>query len=184
MIVIDDLSAPGGSVSERPGELSGDALLTLLIPHLQDAGRLAQAMLRDPHEAEDAVQAAFENALRRRRQLRDIASARAWFLRIVSNDCKDRLRRRKRISFASLVPWLRAEGASTSSRVADQDAIRRALAQLPARQREAVVLHHVLDHPISEVARVMDVPEGTAKASIHRAMSRLRTSLTVEVDHD
>ena len=67
--------------------------------------------------------------------------------------------------------------------------LRRALVELPTREREAVVLHYYLDLPVAEVAAIQDVSDGTVKTSLHRARRRLAKSLaehdisTEEADH-
>ncbi|MFB4303535.1 RNA polymerase sigma factor [Actinomadura sp. NTSP31] len=48
------------------------------------------------------------------------------------------------------------------------------LAELPAAQRAAVVLRHVTDLPVAEIAEVMGVPEGTVKSHVSRGLARLR----------
>jgi RNA polymerase sigma-70 factor (ECF subfamily) len=65
----------------------------------------------------------------------------------------------------------------------------RQLAQLPEQQRIAVVLRHVNDLPITEIADVLGCPPGTAKSHISRGLRRLRelsaTHLDLcEVSHD
>nr|WP_244994090.1 RNA polymerase sigma factor [Actinomadura coerulea] len=48
------------------------------------------------------------------------------------------------------------------------------LARLPHQQRAAVVLRHVTDLPVAEIAAVLDLPEGTVKSHISRGLARLR----------
>ncbi|NVI91284.1 RNA polymerase sigma factor [Actinomadura sp. BRA 177] len=48
------------------------------------------------------------------------------------------------------------------------------LAELPEAQRAAVVLRHVVDLPVAEVAAVLDLPEGTVKSHVSRGLARLR----------
>lgn len=68
---------------------------------------------------------------------------------------------------------------------ADAAALRAALAALPRRQREAVVLRHYADLPVAEVAVLMGCAEGTVKALTHQGLARLRLQLTdtEEVPH-
>jgi RNA polymerase sigma factor (sigma-70 family) len=49
------------------------------------------------------------------------------------------------------------------------------LGRLPADQRTAVVLRHVVDLPIAEIAAALDMPQGTVKSNISRGLGRLRT---------
>ncbi|SNR80335.1 RNA polymerase sigma factor [Actinomadura mexicana] len=52
------------------------------------------------------------------------------------------------------------------------------LARLPHQQRAAVVLRHVTDLPVAEIAAVLDLPEGTVKSHISRGLARLRALRT------
>jgi len=54
----------------------------------------------------------------------------------------------------------------------------RALATLTPRDREAVVLFHLADLPLADVAQVLAVPEGTVKSRLHRARAQLRAELS------
>ena len=53
-----------------------------------------------------------------------------------------------------------------------------ALKQLPEAQRRALVLHHLADLPVHEVARETGVPEGTVKARLSRGRAALAALLT------
>ena len=52
----------------------------------------------------------------------------------------------------------------------------RALMELSRPQRSAIVLHHLEDLPLAEVARILKLPLGTVKTHIHRGVARLRRS--------
>jgi RNA polymerase sigma factor (sigma-70 family) len=52
------------------------------------------------------------------------------------------------------------------------------LARLPEEQRTAVVLRHVVDMPIAEIATVLGIPQGTVKSHISRGLQRLRAFTT------
>lgn len=60
-------------------------------------------------------------------------------------------------------------------------AVAAALAQLPLDQREVVVLRYHLDWTIDEIAQVIDIPAGTVKSRLHRALQRLETMLEAPV---
>src|SRR5215470_8070636 len=65
-----------------------------VLPHIDAAYNLARYLLRDAHEAEDAVQDAFLRAIRHFEGLRGV-DGRAWLLSIVRNTCFTRLSRRR-----------------------------------------------------------------------------------------
>jgi RNA polymerase sigma factor (sigma-70 family) len=62
--------------------------------------------------------------------------------------------------------------------VSDQAQLRQALATLPRRQREVVVLRFFVDLSVVETAATLRVSEGTVKAHTNRALARLRDALT------
>lgn len=62
-----------------------------------------------------------------------------------------------------------AERHDTGARLAEL------LTVLPQTQREAVVLRHVVDLPVDEIAEILGVPQGTVKSHISRGLKRLRT---------
>jgi RNA polymerase sigma factor (sigma-70 family) len=56
-------------------------------------------------------------------------------------------------------------------------ALRAAIDDLPARQQEAVLLHYLLDLPVSETASVMGIDQGTVKTHLSRARTALERAL-------
>ncbi len=60
------------------------------------------------------------------------------------------------------------------------DEWRERLAQLPARQRDAIVLRHVVDLSYAEIGEVLDRPPGTVKSDVHRGLDRLRSMINME----
>jgi RNA polymerase sigma factor (sigma-70 family) len=70
-----------------------------------------------------------------------------------------------------------AAGGDFTEAVADRDAVRRALRQLPPRAREAVVLRHVTGLPVAEAAAIMGISEGTVKNLTFQGLAKLRSHL-------
>ena len=113
-----------------------DPFVELIRPHLGMAHRLALGMLRDIHEAEDAVQEAIVKAWRVRDRFRSEASVRPWFLTIVANQCRQQRRNRwwSVVKLSELPPAPVADPASK-----DITDLHQALARLPHRQRLLLV---------------------------------------------
>ena len=110
--------------------------------------------------AEDAVQEALARAWERTERGEDIDSLPAWVTRTAMNLSRSAFRRlraelRARERLAASAPAAETAGADVRMDLA------RALAALPRRQREVVVLHYHLGLPVGEVAGTLGVSEGT-----------------------
>lgn len=134
------------------------------------------AMTGSVAEAQDCVQEAFIRAWLHRRSLDVAASPDAWVRTTAWRLAVSRWRRAKRA--LSLL-----DRSTTESRCAepniDRPALVAALAQLPAEQRRAVVLHHLCDLSVVDVAVESGVAIGTVKARLFRG----RAALAVLLDH-
>jgi len=154
----------------------------LILPHLDDAYTLARYLLRDEHDAQDAVQDAGLRAFQYFGSYRD-GDARAWFLVIVRNCCHDR--RRKRIDRVTeqlvddQIPTLRdSDGADTAAIIdSERTAVARCVAALPVEFREVVVLREIQQLSYSEISDIVGVPIGTVMSRLARARKRLAAML-------
>jgi RNA polymerase sigma factor (sigma-70 family) len=162
---------------------SGDwpALEALYRSSRDDVYAYVLTLVGDVAAAEDVTALAFERAYRRRASFdRERGVPRAWLFGIARNAAVDELRRRQRL--ARLVVEPAALAAETE---ADDDgegllrrtAVRAALAQLPARDRELIALkfHAGLSH--AELATVLGVSESNAATLLHRAITKLRSAV-------
>jgi RNA polymerase sigma-70 factor (ECF subfamily) len=159
---------------ERRGAHAGE-FDAIVGPWIEPGYRLAVAMLRDPDEAQDAVQEAAVNAWRSLERLRDSDQARAWFLSIVANQCRSTMRRR----WWSVVrlPAKETAGADPEEPAVQYLDLDRAMNRLSSDDRAILHLYYFLDLPIDEVARVIGIRAGAAKTRIYRAVHRLRPDL-------
>jgi RNA polymerase sigma-70 factor (ECF subfamily) len=141
---------------------------------LDRAYRLAAAILRDPGEAEDAVQDAAEQAWDGWDRLRDVSRFDAWFDRILVNRCRDRLRKRVRATVLedSLGFPVLESGMESAERVA----IGEAVSTLGPDHRIVVILRFAEDLSIGEIAARTGQREGTVKSRLHYALRQLRAA--------
>lgn len=130
--------------------------------------------------AEDAVQEALLRAWERSEKGEDIRSLEAWVTTVSLNLGRSWLRRLRseRSAKARLhgSAWTE-DPAPGAGRAVD---VERALATLPRRQREAVVLRYYLQLDTREVAAVLKVNEGTVKSTLFRARAALAEALSIE----
>jgi RNA polymerase sigma-70 factor (ECF subfamily) len=139
----------------------------------------ALALTRDHHEAEDVAQEAFIRAHRAlntwSRERRERLSESAWLHRIALNVFRNRVRsqrHRRTVALESV-----AEPAANGLDPARTRELRDALARLPRRYREAVVMRHVQGLDYAEMAAVVGSPEGTLKSDVHRGLKLLKEEL-------
>ncbi|HJP87966.1 MAG TPA: sigma-70 family RNA polymerase sigma factor [Candidatus Limnocylindrales bacterium] len=141
-----------------------------------DAYRLARAILLDDTEAEDAVQEASVAAWRARGSLRDPARFEPWFDRILINQCRDQLRRRRRAVRVAAPPIGFDPSAPRPDTGTDAD-LDRALDALDADHRIVVLLRYWQDRTVDDIADRVGIPAGTVKSRLHHALRSMRASL-------
>jgi RNA polymerase sigma-70 factor (ECF subfamily) len=183
---------------------SGDALAfeTLVRPRLDRCFRLAWSILSHDADAADAMQDALVAAWRQIPRLRDPGAFDGWLNRVVANAALMQRRKRTRRREVQVRPaagpghiaaapdeeatsGLSDRGAVVDrdvavDRIADRDAIGRAFERVRPEARLILVLHHVDERPVAEIARMLGVPTGTAKWRLHQARRALERAMEEE----
>jgi RNA polymerase sigma-70 factor, ECF subfamily len=124
-------------------------------------------------EAEDVAADAFAKALRRWSTVGSLPYREAWVLRVTTNGAIDVVRRSQR---RRSLPVAENSSPETETRLA----LVSALAQLPRRQQEAVVLRHFADLTPLEVAASLGISVNTVKRHLQRGLAALRMQLDQE----
>jgi RNA polymerase sigma-70 factor (sigma-E family) len=152
------------------------AVTELYVGHALGLVRLAVLLVGDRASAEDVVQDAFLGLYRRWDSLPDTSAPLAYLRVSVLNGCRTALRGRARsrarlhaTAFAEPPPAESAEARALLSE--EQRAVARALARLPQRQREALLLRYYLGLSEEEIAAAMGISRGTVKSATSRALS-------------
>ena len=133
------------------------------------------AMIGDRDEAQECVQEAFVRAWSHRVKLERDGAPEAWVRTTAYRLAVSRWRRRKRGERPPdrAVQLTEPPAGPNESRVA----LMTALQHLPEEQRRAIVLHHICDLPVKDVASEVGVPEGTIKARLSRGRTALAALL-------
>ena len=158
----------------------GDALDTLVRRHQDRLFRLATVWLQQDQYAADVVQEVFLRSIGGLAAFRFRSAPFTWLYRTTRNVCHEYNRRRGTEPLA-VEPDDPSPGVE--QQVARSDAarqVRNMLADLPDRQREVVLLRVFEDLSVRDTARAMGCREGTVKALLHKATSRLRLVLEDE----
>jgi len=138
--------------------------------------RSAYLLTGDQHLAEDLVQTALARTHRYWRRINDKSHAATYTRKTMYHQQVSYWRRRRFKEQLSDLPPERASSDNT----ADIDlklSLRKALAQLTARQRAVVVLRYFEDRSVSETAAILRCSEGSIKSHTFRALNKLRDAL-------
>lgn len=133
------------------------------------------ALTGDRQEAEDVVQEAFARAWPRWSQVSRYDSPEAWVRTVAVRLATSRWRKARN----TVLAWQR-HGPPTDLPGMGEDTVVlvTALRRLPEAQRVAIILHHLLDLPVDQVAAELGVPPGTVKARLSRGRTALAAHLS------
>jgi RNA polymerase sigma-70 factor, ECF subfamily len=161
-----------------------------VMPHLNAAYNLARWLMRNQHDAEDAVQDAYLRAFRFFDSF-DGQDARAWLLAIVRNRCRTALEQTsRRTAVAEFDEGKHAldtnapDPESMTLRKAEVQSLRACIDGLPAEYREVVILRELEQLSYREVATVAAVPVGTVMSRLSRARVRLQECIASRVKRE
>lgn len=152
---------------------------------------LAYGIIRDPMEAQDAVQDALTAMVRRLGEFHERATLATWLYRITVNASLDRLRSRRKmgdtISLEEFLPRFTEDGRFTEEvvdwsnapleRLLSSEAekrIQQAIASLPEEQRVVLVLKDLEGLSLAEIGKTLDLSLPAVKSRLHRARLALR----------
>lgn len=128
--------------------------------------------------ASDAVQETFEIALKRAPSFRGQSDPKTWLFGIAVNVCRSSARKHTRETGMEWIEF--ALSHCPSEAVLNRTLLAKALAGLSEPHREVVLLHEIDGFTYDEIARLLDVPEGTVKSRLHHAFIALRSGMATE----
>ncbi len=189
--VSDPLQTPEATDQELVDQSKqGDeaAMAHLIRRHYGTSIRIAQSILRNQPDSEDAVQTAYARAFRQLHTFREEARFSTWITSIVVNQSLMQLRRGRRATVLSLEEPIheRTLRCLTSREPTPEEsavrreisgAIARALARLPHGLRMPYTMHAVAGLPIAEVADRLGLSISATKSRIFRARCSLQSRL-------
>ena len=157
--------------------------------------QFARSIVGSHEDALDLCQEAFLKAFRSRAAYNPSQPFLPWFHRILRNTCFSHLRKHRRLRVSSLT-HRDADGDESDFEIVDPEPgptsgiedderralFQRALTELSARDREILVLRHYQELSYKEIARTLEIPEGTVMSRLFHARRRLRETLAPILD--
>ena len=142
--------------------------------------RLAKRLLSDEAEAEDVTQEGMLRLWKIAPEWRQgEAKVSTWLYRVTTNLCTDRLRKRRCVALDAIAEPMDDTPGIEARMISDNraEAMNGALAKLPDRQREAVVLRHIEGLANPEIAEVLDISVEAVESLIARGKRGLAVML-------
>jgi RNA polymerase sigma-70 factor, ECF subfamily len=154
----------------------------LVTRHMRRAFSVAYRVLGHREDAEDLVQEAFLTVLERIDTFEAGRSFGPWFYRILVNRGLN-LRKARTVRQTMALPLELASAEPLPDRAAEQaelqTRLRRAMEELPEKQRIVVQLFEVEGFSGAEIAEILDLPAGTVRFHLHQARQALRGALEI-----
>lgn len=139
--------------------------------------RVAYGLFLNPQDVSDAVQECILKAWDKRHTLRDESYFQTWVIRILINECKTIMRKRKPTWPIEAVPEAAAQTSSSNQ------ALYEAIAALPEALRLVITLHYIEGYREAELAAMLTCPLGTVKSRLRKARLLLKDLLRSEGRH-
>jgi RNA polymerase sigma-70 factor (ECF subfamily) len=153
----------------------------LVLAHQQAVFRLCYLLLGDPDDAEDVAQETFLRAWNHLKRFDPARPLRPWLLSIASNLASNRRRSAGRYVSALMRAFRSEPAASARSSLEEKSAqhieasdLWKAVQHLSLPDQQVVYLRYFLELSVVETAQALDIPEGTVKSRLSRALERLR----------
>jgi RNA polymerase sigma-70 factor, ECF subfamily len=177
--------------------LEGDrqAFRTLVERHTPAVFNLAARMTGDREDAADIAQEAFRRVFEALPGSRTELPFKPWLLQIAVNLCRDWAKRRRAVPFASLVSAVEVDDdENAAENLPDltplpgelleasetRETLRRAIEELPASYRAAIVLRYDEDLSYQEISTALGLPLNTVRTHLARAKKLLHARLQTE----
>lgn len=169
-----------------------EAFRLLMQRHNQQLFRVARSIVRDESEAEDVLQESYLRAYSALATFRGESTLLTWLTRIVINEARGRLRRRRLSTTLDEIDTAQASGAlvvafpggqavanpeAEAARVEIRSLIERAVDTLPEAFRLVFILRDVQECSVEETAELLGLRPQTVKTRLHRARRQLREKL-------
>lgn len=149
------------------------AFLSLFQTYEQDLYRIAFVYVKNQNDALDVVQETAYRSFKSIKNLKEPKFFKTWLIRIAISCSIDMLRKRKKV-----IP-LKPEYQESLTQDVKEDidleiTLRELIEHLNEEEKGVIVLRFFEDMTIREVAETLDIPEGTAKSILYRALNKLR----------
>lgn len=146
----------------------------LVLESEQTLYRISMSMLKNEADCEDAVQTAILTAFEKLSSLKKEEYFRTWLVRILINVCNKQLGRRGKVLYLedneyTAEPYVESHDKNVELKIA--------LENLPQKFRQVIVLFYIEGFSVTDIKKILNIPEGTVKSRLSKGRSLLKSSL-------
>ncbi|WP_440117560.1 sigma-70 family RNA polymerase sigma factor [Paenibacillus sp. QZ-Y1] len=162
------------TVAAQKGD--AEAFTVLMEMHQSRLYRIAYAYLHNEGDALEAIQESTYRAFRKLKKLKEPSYFGTWLIRILLNYCADERKRKSRFN-----PVTEIHEPSSWDQPEDPD-LAEAVSTLDRDCKQIIILSYFEGFSLTEVADILEIPTGTVKSRLHRALGKLRDQLESKGD--
>lgn len=162
------------TVAAQQGD--AEAFAALMEMHQSRLYRIAYAYLHNEADALEAIQESTYRAFRKVKKLKEPSYFGTWLIRILLNYCADERKRKSRFSQMTDI-----QESSSWDQPEDPD-LAAAVSSLDRDCKQIIILSYFEGFSLTEVAEILEIPTGTVKSRLHRALGQLRDQLGTKGD--
>lgn len=165
-------------IAEKAIKGDDQAFLQIMQLHKDTLYRTAFAFLKNEHDAVEAMQEVTFRAYQKIHTVKEPSYTKTWLVRIMMNYCQDQLKKHKRYSSSEVLQEIGFNEDMTHLEMNE------AIASLSSVEQQLIFLKYFQNTKIKEIAEIENIPEGTVKSRLHKALKTLRNFLTEKGDVD
>lgn len=155
------------------------AFETIIMNNIDYLYRIAYTTLRNENNIEDAIQNTILKSFEKIHTLRKEEFFKTWITKILINECKNLMRKEKKIVYLEDIE--REEDLYTQEKEVKMD-IKEVLKHLNDDYREVVNYYYIQEKKVSEISKILKVPEGTIKSRLSRARKMMADMLKYDIE--
>lgn len=140
--------------------------------------KTAIAILKNEDDANDAIQDALYSAYKNYNNLKEKSYFSTWIIRILINKCYDIINKNKKISYIDGSVTENTTGVEDNYEV--ESSLEWVLKQIDKDLKEIVVLYYYDELSVTEIAKILEIPQGTVKSRLSRAREQIGKILKKE----
>lgn len=131
--------------------------------------KIAISQMSNQQDANDIFQETFIKLVQKERQFKNKEHLKAWLIRVTINNCNDFYRRwnNQTVELDIDIPFVEQEQSDLFFEVQ----------LLPIKYRQVIHLYYYEDYSVSEISKLLEIPEGTIKSDLYRARNLLKNKL-------